>query len=186
MAVERRGRARSVGRKRRMRRKRPSSWPVRGRRREHVTRAKAAPGAGTFLAPVGVSVFRHPDGRRVRISPYNVRAALPYSAAARHHVGHRVVQEGQCPQRRAQRQPGFPRFSVRPGTTVDNPGLRQWITDADGGRPRPPVARIQPSEPPRLPARAGRPMPRRTTSMTSTVRASASPLLTAEVAQSCT
>ncbi len=52
------------------RRKRPSSWPARGRRREPETRAKAASGAGTFLTPVGVSVFRNPDGRRVRIPPH--------------------------------------------------------------------------------------------------------------------
>ena len=70
------------------------------------------------------SAFRSSDTRTVVAYGSlhtSSRAALPYSATARHHVGHRVVQEGQCPQRAKQSvKRGYPRIVVRPGTVVDN------------------------------------------------------------------
>ena len=106
---------------RKMRRKRPSSWPARGRRREHMTRAKAAPGAGTFLAPVDVSVFRHPDGRRVWISPHIVTGGV---TVLRHCTTPRRAPRGAGRAVSAARSTSVKQviheFAVRQGTVVDN------------------------------------------------------------------
>ncbi len=70
---------------------------------------------------LGVSVFRRPDDRRARISLRIIPAALPYSATARHHVGHRVVQgRAVSGDRQGRVKPLIHQPPVRRSTAVDN------------------------------------------------------------------
>ena len=112
------------------------------------------------LSTVDAFVFRHRDDRRAWIPPRNVLMALPF--AIDHGLAvwwHRVQGRGVWVSGPRPRRSGYPRASVR------GSGL-STIGTAPCGKPTGTCSQV--SADGRL-ARAGRPMLRRTTSMTSSV-----------------
>ena len=169
----RRGPRRSWGSTRRReardgsRRERPSSWPVRGRRR------------GALPGPVPLpTLSSHWRRRCVRLPPSgrsssaDSSAPRPDSITVRHRPRHRraaapVQGRGVSLAPDAASQSGFPP-TPRGDRTLST--SRAGRCGRSGPRQDSPAGRL---------ARAGRPMLRRTTSMTSSVYASASPVFTA-------